>query len=90
MAAGEAYDLILMDCEMPVLDGCEAARMIREQEGAGGRTLILALTAHAGDSDREIILSSGMDGLIAKPFDMAQLEWLLQSFQRCNNADPNC
>lgn len=86
-ASREVFDLILMDCEMPVLDGCKAARLIREQEGGGCRTLILALTAHAGDSDRESILASGMDGLIAKPFDMAQFERLLRRLHACDSAN---
>ncbi|MCX7717309.1 MAG: response regulator [Candidatus Sumerlaeaceae bacterium] len=89
-ASREGFDLILMDCEMPVLDGCEAARLIREQEGVGCRTLILALTAHAGDSDRELFLASGMDGVIAKPFDMGHFERLLRSLHTCDSANAEC
>jgi signal transduction histidine kinase/CheY-like chemotaxis protein/HPt (histidine-containing phosphotransfer) domain-containing protein len=71
----ERFDLILMDCEMPVMDGFEAASRIREAEAhAGGdprrtRTPIIALTAHALAEVRERCLASGMDDFLVKPFD---------------------
>jgi PAS domain S-box-containing protein len=67
------YDLILMDLQMPLLDGLETTRMIREKESAGRRPVIIALTAHAFSEDRERCLSSGMDDYLPKPFDEEKL-----------------
>lgn len=63
-----AYDLILMDCQMPEMDGLEATRAIRAAEaGAGRRAYIAALTANTGPGMRERCLDAGMDAFIAKP-----------------------
>jgi two-component system sensor histidine kinase/response regulator len=69
------YDLILMDCQMPLLDGFDATRAIREREenGGGRHTPIVALTASALSGDREACLASGMDDYVAKPFKLEQL-----------------
>jgi signal transduction histidine kinase/CheY-like chemotaxis protein len=70
-AARGGYDLVLMDVQMPVLDGLEAARRIRALPGAAGRVPIVAMTAHAMRGDRERCLEAGMDGYLAKPIDPA-------------------
>jgi CheY-like chemotaxis protein/anti-sigma regulatory factor (Ser/Thr protein kinase) len=70
-----AYDLILMDIQMPVMDGIDAARAIRSAERAEGRgrTPIVALTANALSHQVEEYLAAGMDGHVAKPIEIAKL-----------------
>lgn len=77
MASKEKYALILMDCRLPVMDGYEATRRIRELPGLD--TLpIIALTANARHGDRDICLQSGMNDYLAKPFKRADLQQVLQ------------
>jgi len=64
-ASSTAYDLILMDCQMPVMDGFQATRAIRQQ--GGRRVPIVALTANAMEGERQRCLDSGMDDYLAKP-----------------------
>ena len=69
-----SWDCILMDVQMPVLDGIEATRMIRrEEQQRGSHTLVIALTAPALRGDRERILAEGFDSYIAKPVDIELL-----------------
>jgi len=76
------YDLILMDIQMPVMDGLEATRQIRkfEKEQGERHAFIVALTANALESDRKKAMAAGMDGFIAKPFDPSELFKILHGF----------
>jgi CheY-like chemotaxis protein len=71
----EAFDLILMDVQMPEMDGLEATSAIRQRERETGarRIPIVALTAHAMNGDRERCVAAGMDGYISKPIDPQEL-----------------
>jgi len=69
------FDLIVMDVQMPEMDGLEATRAIREREKCGGKRLpILALTAHAAAEDCDRCLATGMDGYVSKPIRLAALQ----------------
>jgi len=80
-AAGNPYDLVLMDVQMPGMDGLEAARRIRAAETqAGDRPVrMLALTANAQSEDRAACLAAGMDGLLVKPLDRERLREALDA-----------
>jgi two-component system sensor histidine kinase/response regulator len=77
----ESFDLVLMDVQMPEMDGFEATAAIREKEKTSGTHLpVIAMTAHAMAGDRERCLGAGMDGYIAKPIRLEELEELLKRF----------
>ncbi len=79
------YSLILMDCQMPEMDGFQATRAIRKlEEVSGGHSIIVAMTAQAMSGDRELCIAAGMDDYITKPVNLKKLEmilrrWLTQS-----------
>ena len=77
--SGVPYDLVLMDVNMPDVDGIEATRRIRAAEGEreARRTPIIALTANAFDEDRDACVKAGMDAFLAKPLDRERLEAVL-------------
>lgn len=78
------YDLILMDIQMPVMDGVEAVRRVREKEGNNRHTPIIALTAYVLKGDRERFLNLGMDEYLAKPIQIDDL------FQVIDKTTSNC
>lgn len=73
--SAQAYDIILMDCHMPVMDGLEATRRIRALEGETheGRCQIIAVTGNTGSDDRDRCLNAGMDWVMCKPLRMDAL-----------------
>ncbi len=76
---GERFDLILMDVQMPEMNGLEATRLIREKEAeSGGHVPIVAMTAHAMKGDREDCLAAGMDDYISKPFKPKELYSIIE------------
>jgi PAS domain S-box-containing protein len=81
--ARTTYDVVLMDCQMPEMDGLRAAALIREQEeGTSRRTPILALTASTMPSDRERCLAAGMDGYLTKPVRLQLLDAAVRTWAR--------
>jgi CheY-like chemotaxis protein len=76
------YDLILMDCQMPTMDGFEASRQIRQLDGP--QPVIVAVTANALVGERERCLQAGMDDYLSKPFQAEQLIGLVKKWvSRC-------
>jgi CheY-like chemotaxis protein len=85
MWENDGYDLVLMDIQMPHLNGFEATSIIREKERQrGGHTPIIALTAHAGKEDEEHCLAAGMDAYISKPIDFKQSLQMIKDIIRQN------
>ena len=88
-ALGETFDVILMDVQMPVLDGWEATAAIRSGEQiTGAHVPIIAMTAHAFQEDVNRCLAAGMDGFISKPFQMETLVKELARVQQVLVASP--
>jgi CheY-like chemotaxis protein len=85
------YDIIPMDCQMPVMDGFETTREIRRLEESrtdAAHVPVIALTAAAFAKDRERCLEAGMDDYLAKPFELAELEGVLDRWLPGNEIDP--
>ncbi|MCK5336942.1 MAG: response regulator, partial [Gammaproteobacteria bacterium] len=76
------YDLVFMDCQMPVLDGYEATRQIRDQQSAVQNHAIpvIAMTANAMQGDRDRCIAAGMDDYMAKPIDISKLQHMLEQW----------
>ena len=87
----QPYDLVLMDGQMPVMDGYEAAARIRRSEPHGVRMPIIAMTADVTTADRERCLAAGMDDHVAKPVDRDHLEAVLRRWlgHRPSTAEPD-
>ncbi|MGB0387831.1 MAG: response regulator [Ardenticatenaceae bacterium] len=77
-----SYGLILMDCQMPIMDGFEATRQIRRSERTEGkkRIPIIAMTANISNADRQKCLDTGMDDFLSKPVQMAVLGQLIEKW----------
>jgi CheY-like chemotaxis protein len=81
-APGEVFDLVLMDVQMPDMDGFETTAAIRDHEKlSGGHVPVIAVTAYAMKGDRERCLSAGMDGYLSKPVQLQELRQLLRRYE---------
>ena len=83
-----SYDAVLMDGQMPEMDGFEATRLIREEEGEERRTPIIAMTASAMKGDRERCLDAGMDDYVSKPVTPKSLEEVLKRWVPAPSSTP--
>lgn len=87
-AAANSYDLILMDMQMPVMDGIEAARAIRNGHGPNKTAPIIAMTANASDEDRDACREAGMNGFEPKPITLKRLHQVLAGVTERLDVEP--
>ena len=80
MVAAHRYDLVFMDCQMPVMDGYQATEQIRRSEPPDRHVVIVAMTANAMQSDRQRCLDSGMDDYISKPINKSEVVAVLKRY----------
>ena len=80
------WDLILMDIQMPVMDGLQATRRIRAMEPPNHRTPIVAMTANTGEAERQACLEAGMDEHLSKPVSVIAIDQLLARLANISNA----
>ena len=90
MGESEKYDIVLMDCQMPMMDGYEATRLIKSDGSLNAPTPVVALTANATTGDREKCLSAGMDDYVSKPVRTRMLSHMLDKWvaHPINKLDP--
>ena len=79
------FDLVLMDVQMPRMNGISATQAVRALPDARARTRIVAMTANAMDGDHETLIACGMDDYISKPFSLVQLTALIEKWQQRPN-----
>ena len=80
LALDNSYQLIFMDCQMPVMDGFEACRQIREQNGPNQKTPIIALTANVMSGIQQECLDAGMDDVLNKPVQLEVMRTLIGNY----------
>jgi two-component system, sensor histidine kinase and response regulator len=88
----DRFDLVLMDVQMPEMDGLQATVALREKEmekGDGFHQPVIALTAHAMKGDQERCLAAGMDGYLTKPIGPQQLDEVLEKYMSLLRESPN-
>ena len=86
----QRYDVVFMDLQMPVMDGIEASRRIREWENGGHHTFIVALTASYLPEEGHVLFEAGIDNYVAKPFEISHIQQLLRyGFRARSVAQPD-
>ena len=83
-----SFDVVLMDCQMPIMSGLDVMKIIRREEPEGTRVPIVALTAHAMREETQRLLDHGADLHMTKPFDISELATLVTNLARGSFADP--